>query len=310
MIRHVVSTCLLSGIFVARAVSEPWSPEVLRADIARLKPTGVSLADPKPGEWRTITREHGETFAEWLSGSPVTADTTRKFIYVQPIGKFTPDQRRIVDLAAEHLGIFYGTAVRTLPAKEFTGLPRGAKRERADGTTQFLTGYILDYELRPALPKDAVFLVAFTAEDLWPGNDWNFVFGMAHLKNRVGVWSIKRFGDASGTPEERRRVLRRAIKVATHESGHMFSIVHCDLFRCGMNGANSLPEADAQPLEFCPECLAKVAFATKQAPRVRLAALRDWYRKNGFKTDADGAEARLATLAGKTVSEIHDPAAP
>jgi len=39
--------------------------------------------------------------------------------------------------------------------------------------------------------------IAFTASDLWPGPGWNFVFGLASLRERVGVWSIHRFGNPS-----------------------------------------------------------------------------------------------------------------
>jgi archaemetzincin len=57
-----------------------------------------------------------------------------------------------------------------------------------------LTGYILHEILEPERPADALAYLALTATDLWPGRGWNFVFGEANLRERVGVWSIYRNG--------------------------------------------------------------------------------------------------------------------
>ena len=50
----------------------------------------------------------------------------------------------------------------------------------------------------------------------------------------------------------------RTAMTATHETGHMFGIRHCIAYQCGMNGSNHSDERDRQPLEFCPECQAKL----------------------------------------------------
>ena len=94
--------------------------------------------------------------------------------------------------------------------------------------------------LKPHRPIDAVAVLGLTAEDLWPGDDWNFVFGQASLSERVGVWSLHRNGNVDGSVDEQRLFLRRTLKTAVHETGHMLSIPHCIAFQCGMNGSNSL----------------------------------------------------------------------
>ena len=66
--------------------------------------------------------------------------------------------------------------------------------------------------------------LALTASDLWPGQGWNFVFGEASLRQRIGVWSIYRNGD----PEtDFQLCLRRTLSTASHETGHILGMAHC-----------------------------------------------------------------------------------
>ena len=99
-------------------------------------------------------------------------------------------------------------------------------------------------------------VLAITMEDLYPNPNWNFVFGQASIRERVGVFSFARYN-----PEfygERRRsnygkiLLRRSCKVLAHEMGHIFSMHHCIFFSCVMNGSNHLYESDSRSLFLCP----------------------------------------------------------
>jgi archaemetzincin len=46
------------------------------------------------------------------------------------------------------------------------------------------------------------------------------------------VWSLARNGDPTESPEAFRIALLRAMKIAVHETGHMFSLEHCTAYRC------------------------------------------------------------------------------
>jgi archaemetzincin len=98
--------------------------------------------------------------------------------------------------------------------------------------------------------------MAVTAVDLYPEEDWNFVFGEASYEERVGVMSLYRHGDLA---TERPLVLSRTVSTAAHELGHMLGLPHCVAFECAMNGSNSQRESDAIPIEPCPHCLAKLS---------------------------------------------------
>jgi len=80
--------------------------------------------------------------------------------------------------------------------------------------------------------------------------------------------------------------LRRTLKVATHETGHMFSIHHCIAYDCNMNGSNSLIEADGQPLWLCPQCMAKVSWAAKVDPTTRFRNLQAFCEKHELTDEA------------------------
>lgn len=207
---------------------------------------------------------------------------------MQPLGEFTGTQKKLLDETAEFLGRFYGMPVKTLSAVSLENLPERARRHRRDGgTTQVLTHYLLDDVLKARRPKDAVAVLGLTASDLWPGEGWNFVFGQASLTERVGVWSIHRFGDPDAGEEEYRRCLLRTLKVAVHETGHMLGIDHCTAYQCGMNGSNHLDESDRQPLEFCPECQSKLWWTCGVTPLSRCHKLLEFAENRGLGAEAE-----------------------
>jgi archaemetzincin len=146
------------------------------------------------------------------------------------------------------------------------------------------------------MPDDAIVYIAFTSSDLWPGRGWNFVFGQASIRWGVGVWSIYRKGDPDATEREYHKCLLRTIQTGTHETGHMFGMLHCTAWECNMNGSNSLEESDRRPLALCPECVAKLCWCTGAEPKARFRALADLSRKCGLEREAAFYEKSLKAL--------------
>jgi archaemetzincin len=153
---------------------------------------------------------------------------------------------------------------------------------------------LLERVLPRRLPADGAALIALTTADLWgkdpAGKPMNFVFGQASTVDRVGVWSIERFGDLTNGPTDFNKCLLRTCKTAAHETGHMFSIPHCTAFECNLRGTMGLAEMDRIPLECCPECLAKLCWATGADPSRRFAQLAEFCRKHGFLDELDHYE--------------------
>ncbi len=194
------------------------------------------------------------------------------------------------------MGLYFNLPVKTLPDTPLSVVPEEARRVHPTlGGKQILAPWVLDKLLKPKVPKDAFAVIAFTTSDLWPGAGWNYVFGEASLRDRVGVWSIARFGDPE-TEEGFRSCLRRTMATGTHETGHMFTIEHCTAYECNMCGSNSLSEADRRPLSDCPECMAKVCWATHADPSARYAKLSEFCERQGLKSDAERFKALAAAL--------------
>ena len=255
--------------------------------MAKLRPLHTKLGKPKPGEWLARFDEPGQTFNQYLRARPTLPKGKRRIIYIQPLGDFTAGQRKVVTLTAEYIGRFFNLPVKVRKEMALTVIPAKARRTHPTwGGKQILSTYVLDNLLAPRLPGDAFGMIALTSSDLWPGKGWNFVFGQASLRNRVGVWSIHRFGDPDKDKAQLAKVLLRTVKTSTHELGHMFSIQHCTAYNCNMCGSNSLTESDRQPVALCPECLAKICWATGTDPVTRYRKLWAFWKAQGMEAEA------------------------
>ena len=116
--------------------------------------------------------------------------------------------------------------------------------------------------------------------DLYPEDDWNFVFGQASLKKRIGVSSYRRYYENFLDSSNFNTCFERIIKTTTHELCHMFSLKHCRIYKCLLNGSNHMEEADSKPLWLCPECLAKLQNCIKFDLFERYDKLIDFFSIN------------------------------
>jgi archaemetzincin len=269
------------------AAPEPSSdrsgPELLNWAIERLAPHHDALPKPRSGDWLAEHEESGQTFDEYRAADPVKPGGKRNRLYIQPLGPLTPTQRKIVELAANYMERFFGLAVSIRPMLGLDEIPDRAKRTHPTwGTKQILTTYVLEDLLAPRLPDDAAAFISFTTSDLWPGKGWNFVFGQASLRDRVGVWSIHRNGAPDESDAVFKLVLVRTLKTAVHETSHMFSMHHCTAYACVMNGSNDRRESDSHPLWLCPQCMAKLNWAAHLDTTERYAALAEFAHEQGL----------------------------
>lgn len=265
-----------------------------------LLPLHVPKTPPRQGDWLAQHAERAMNFRQYVASRPVRVDGRRRKLYVLPLGEFDKYQQRILDLSVEYMSLYFGIPVEKLDRMSLNAIPANARRVHPTwGDRQILSTYVLDNVLKPRLPADACSVLALTTSDLWPGEGWNFVFGQASYRERVGVWSIHRNGDPSSSRDDFFKCLSRTIKTATHETGHMFSITHCVYYECNMNGSNSLPEADRAPLALCPHCLAKLIYATHAEPKARYEKLAAFAKKCAMKEKEKFFNDSAAALAGK-----------
>jgi archaemetzincin len=249
--------------------------EAYRELEGKLRPLAQPLPAPRPGDWLAEHPEPGQTFADYLAADPVRRSTALHTIYLCLVGDFTEAQRRILDLTQEYLAVFFDSPVQVNRQLALAGIPARARRIHPSwGDPQILTGYVLQEALEPDRPANALAYLALTASDLWPGRGWNFVFGEANLRERIGVWSIYRSGDPSESEAAFQLCLRRTLGTATHELGHILGMAHCIAFSCLMNGSNHQQERDRRPLHLCPVCLRKLCWNLQVEPVAYLMNLK------------------------------------
>ena len=117
---------------------------------AALTPLHTELGEPEPGDWLHEHEEPGQTFAQYRASDPTRPKGRRRTLAVQPIGKFSDGQRRVVDLTAEFLTAAYGLRVQTLDPLPLSVIPPKARRKNPEtGKLQFLAPHILYKVLSP-----------------------------------------------------------------------------------------------------------------------------------------------------------------
>ena len=252
------------------------------------EPMGTSA----PGEWLAEHRERPQSFADFLEANTHVPTSARGVLYLLPIGEF-PDTAPPVSALAAIARAFFQLEVRVLPAVAIREVD--AKTRVHHGKRQMLAPDVLVW-LQKRLPADAFGLMAITMEDLYPEPSWNFVFGMASLRERVGVQSFARqdpafFGEPRGA-DWQQVALRRATWTLVHEIAHMFGLTHCVYWKCVVAGSNHQAEADARPLHPCPVCLRKLHSAIDFDPAVREEQLAKVLRELGITDEAAWSERR------------------
>ena len=266
-------------------ITLPAQFDPLLAQIELIRPLHEKKKPNQSGDWLERFPEGGQTFGQYvLARSQQPLKNEYQTIYVQPLGEFDETQQRLVEQTVEFMTHFFGMPVQSLKARPLGDIPETARRMRED-EEQILTTWIMDEVLKPQRPEDAVVVIGLVTCDLWPGN-LNWVFGQASMVDRVGVWSLHRNGDPRASDAAYRLCLRRTLKTAVHETGHMLGIPHCSAYECCMNGSRSREENDRQPLEFCPECQPKIWWSCGAEATQRCQALVEFATRNGLSDEA------------------------
>lgn len=252
---------------------------------------------PRPGgsDWLANHEEPGQTYEEWRVCRRNVPNERRSSIRLVRLGALGEGDFPSVETLASYAETFFGLPAR--PVEDAVAAPTFTSRTNSGtGKPQILSTDVLDW-LRREMPADAFCAVALTTTDLYPEDSWNYVFGQASFFDRTGVFSFARYDPAFfGRPREADTpalVLRRSLKVMSHEIGHMFGMEHCIRFRCLMNGSNNLAETDGTPIDLCPVCLRKLQHAARFDVLARERALEAWWRSHDLVPEADRAAARV-----------------
>lgn len=259
-------------------------------------PGWAPLPEPQPGDWAHQFQEPTQDVPRYIGGEPNLVTEARDVLYIQPTGDFDPSRAPDMEMLRRFMQVYFQMETRLRP--KMKGYSATQRTNGHTGKPQLLVGDLLD-AMREDVPEDAYAVVALSTTDLYPDDSWGFVFGMASFSDRVGAYSVARFHEdfrREGAETPPALLLRRTLATMAHETGHMFSMSHCQHFQCLLNGSNSLRESDAGTLHLCPLCLRKLYHAHRFDPAKRYRELRDFYRAHDLDEEADWAAARLARL--------------
>mmetsp|Transcript_39644 Transcript_39644/g.51954 ORF Transcript_39644/g.51954 Transcript_39644/m.51954 type:complete len:364 (+) Transcript_39644:43-1134(+) len=149
--------------------------------------------------------------------------------------------------------------------------------------------------------NDTYCILAVTNTDLYPREEWNFVFGLASPSNQCGVFSFCRHAEMKpGTPAEVAQVkwIQRSCSTMVHEIGHMFGLKHCIYYECTMNGTNgSFESGRVKKKTLCPVCLCKLKLNIKFDCAERYQKMAEVSRALGFESKAAFLEQILSNAA-------------
>eukprot|EP00041_Stephanoeca_diplocostata_P032112 m.1019872 g.1019872 ORF g.1019872 m.1019872 type:complete len:316 (+) comp24087_c0_seq44:1782-2729(+) len=219
-------------------------------------------------------------------------------IYLLPLGAKGPDadSAPVTDLHA-YMEAYFDSAVGLLPTIPLPAAPRAVSthgKNKGIGAASFLGkkvryrnfcaassedvshGQFDAVDLLGALecaqcsgkltvPDDAYAVLAVTMHDLFLDHDDIFTVGLAG--RGVGVFSFYRYhparnnfstGSALSKLQQQQALLQRMTKTAVHEVLHMYSLGHCVVAHCCMNGSGHLREDFSVPHHLCALCLAKM----------------------------------------------------
>ena len=265
------------------------------------------LPRPKDGDWLSdipsrFRIQSFAAFARKAKRRPISGG--RDSIFLLPLTEGVPHEdrlKRFPSFAAvrDMVAAFFSVPVELLPVQRLSALSsaitsRRVEDDEGDGHhRQYHAGHILK-SLRAVRRRHrrCMTLMAFTMADLYKGG-FNYLFGLGSGAGGVGVFSFNRQDPASpncdawnGTtsrqPGDNYVLLRRASATLCHEIGHTLGLPHCCLYRCLMQGANSLAEAEGRGHALCPCCLRKLTWAVRSEPLARYSALESHFLRHSF----------------------------
>lgn len=252
------------------------------------------MPEPEPGDWLSEHPERGQGYERFVVSHPNLPTKEKRTLYILPIGPF-PDTVSL-KILQEYTATYYQLPAELLPEVSLEEVGATSRKNPFTGDFQLYTVDILN-DLILRLPKDAYCLIGVTMTDLYPDPDWNFVFGQATFRERVGIYSFARYdpafyGNKSG-PDDAAIIKKRSLKVMVHELAHMFGLEHCVYLKCVVNGSNHMGESDSQPIHLCPVCLRKLYYSVGFDPIKRYRELLIFYEKQKFTEEAEWVRGRL-----------------
>jgi archaemetzincin len=247
--------------------------------ISRIKQNDIPKTEFLEDDWLMKHKESGQTFTEFkLKYAPIDS-AKRDSILLYWIDVAEQNQLQDLQKCKTFLELYFHRKV--VLSKKNTLVPNETNsRLGYQNNFQINAKYVIDSVLSQKQFGPYIATMALTNTDIFPGNDWNYVFGLADYIKRVGITSTARFEDCDSAVNTLK--LLRLLKTASHEIGHMFGLHHCKTFECNMNGSNHINELDRNELRLCSECQQKLNYRLMINAEVRLTQMLRFLQENNL----------------------------
>ena len=168
----------------------------------------------------------------------------KKPVGVVPLGEVPEIALKVI---AAHISGYYKLPVKILPR---LGHPDYAFDERR---FQYDAGIILK-AFESIQFKDHDKVIGVLNLDLFVPI-FTYVFGEAKQGGKFALVSLYRLGkNPDGSPSPSSLIFERAAKIALHELGHLFNLLHCQEKKCLMNFSGGVGDLDNTPIYLCRYC--------------------------------------------------------
>jgi archaemetzincin len=217
---------------------------------------------PEEDDWLSNQEEDGQTFNQFLYDRYNLMSINRNIIYINPLQEMP--QQFLDNLYLYCQSFFYTMQVKLINIVSLQSLKVKSRINQYSKKIQYHAGQINSKTVK-YVPNDAHCMISILLDDLYPESSWNYVFGLASIDERVGVFSFARYSSSFEKKNEAinfdNYLLYCSCSTLTHEICHTFGLEHCIYYTCLMNGCNNMEEAKKQPLYECPVCLRKLQYS-------------------------------------------------
>ena len=168
----------------------------------------------------------------------------KRLVGVVPLGEVPEIALKVI---AAHISGYFNLSVQILPPLEH---PEYALDERR---FQYNAGIILK-EFESKRFKDYDKVIGVLNLDLFIPI-FTHVFGEAKQGGKFALVSLFRLRkNPDGSPSSSSLTYERAAKVALHELGHLFNLLHCREKKCLMHFSGGIQDLDETPIYLCRYC--------------------------------------------------------
>ncbi|CAG9333377.1 unnamed protein product [Blepharisma stoltei] len=267
----------------------------IRKALSNLQNDFSPIETPSPDDWLAQNFEPGQTYEQFKPYANIPSKNSK--IYIQPYDNIISLETIIV--TKKYCNAFF-PGVKFIIRRPINIEDLNIEHREVEWGKQFSACQILN-KMYQIAPLDRFAIIGVTMADIYSGEASNFVFGLANVITKSGIFSFARYSPSfygEESENENEIIIYRAVKVMIHEIGHMFGLLHCIYYSCIMNGSNHIEENDRKPLHLCPICLRKLHHCLNFNPIERYHNLEKFCRELGgkFLDQAEWYSSRASTI--------------